>query len=108
MKVALIVAPVAASYLPTVSPLLPKPVLDTNRWPFLSIASPTGWSRPCPLTRAALIVAPVMALYSPIVLLPTFDTYRSGWAAAWWCAKTHEQTAAAARKTRELRRYRYI
>src|SRR5438270_540905 len=74
MKAALIVAPVVASYSPTV--LLLK--LATKRWLLPSIVSATGVESPWPLTKAALMVAPVVALYSPTVLLLRLATKRSG------------------------------
>ncbi len=70
MKLALIAAPVAASYSPTAPPnwfptkrLLP----DNASWPGLFI----------PVMKLGLIAAPVVALYSPTVLPPKFATKRS-------------------------------
>jgi hypothetical protein len=46
------------------SPIVPFPEFDTNRWPFPSIANPSGPLKP--LMSEALIVAPERA-YSPMV-----------------------------------------
>src|SRR5256885_249708 len=63
MNEALMVAPVAALYSPTVF----ASSLETNRWLLLSTAKPRGWFSPW--MNVASIAAPVVALYFPTMLL---------------------------------------
>ena len=55
-------------------PMLPLPALTTKRLLLASIAIPIGPLSPWPLMKVVLMALPVVALYSPTVLLNKLRT----------------------------------